>query len=234
MLAVGLPVEHAARGMKIAKHRPGTTPASGNGTGGQTDLLLGSHGLPQPNHQGDVDMQDDASSADGRATALAFADRFAQSDTFRELFREGMGLVEETAAYLDGPGRSESRTLERGAALAYTTESMRLTTRLMQMASWLLLQRAVNEGELSSEQASSEKRKVRLDGPLAAVGGPTFNDLPPALQSLIERANRLQERLRHADGLLYGARRTEPTANPLSGALGRIADAFGARSEDQT
>ena len=34
-------------------------------------------------------------------------------------------------------------------ALSYASESMRLTTRLMQLASWLLLQRAVAEGELS-------------------------------------------------------------------------------------
>ena len=73
-----------------------------------------------------------------------------------------MSLVEETAAYLDGPGREESRRLPRPPALAYATESMRLTTRLMQVASWLLLQRAVNEGELTSAQARSEKHRVRL------------------------------------------------------------------------
>ena len=60
-----------------------------------------------------------------------------------------MTLVEEAAAYLDGPGRGKSSALPRPAALAYSTESMRLTTRLMQVASWLFLQRAVNEGELA-------------------------------------------------------------------------------------
>ena len=43
--------------------------------------------------------------------------------------------------------RIESRTLPREASFCYATESMRLTTRLMQLASWLLLQRAVNEGD---------------------------------------------------------------------------------------
>ena len=73
-----------------------------------------------------------------------------------------MALVEETASYLDGPGRQESKTLERAAALAYATESMRLTTRLMQLASWLLLHRAVKEGEMSLAQANKEKTKVKL------------------------------------------------------------------------
>ena len=73
-----------------------------------------------------------------------------------------MGLVEHTAAYLDGPGRNEAKALARAAALAYATESMRLTTRLMQLASWLLLHRAVKEGEMTLNQANREKTKVKL------------------------------------------------------------------------
>src|SRR3974390_1790133 len=93
---------------------------------------------------------------------VSFCARLANSQTFTDLFREGMGLVEETAAYLDGAGRDESKKLERAAALAYATESMRLTTRLMQLASWLLLHRAVNEGEMSLAQANKEKVKVKF------------------------------------------------------------------------
>jgi len=70
---------------------------------------------------------------------------FARSELFERTFQEGMDLVEETAAYLDGGGRQESKRLDRNAALAYAAESMRLTTRLMQVASWLLVQRAVRE-----------------------------------------------------------------------------------------
>ena len=70
-----------------------------------------------------------------------FYPKLAASAAFKTLFREGMSLVEDTAAYLDGPGREESRNLPRATALAYATESMRLTTRLMQVASWLLIWR---------------------------------------------------------------------------------------------
>ena len=93
---------------------------------------------------------------------IAFGNRLAQSEAFKALFREGMGLVEASAAYLDGPGREEAKALPRMDALGYATESMRLTTRLMQLASWLLLQRAVNEGEMSQMQAAAEKNKVKL------------------------------------------------------------------------
>src|SRR5215218_1190988 len=97
-----------------------------------------------------------------QAAPVSFGEKLAGSPAFATLFREGMALVEETAAYLDGPGRQESRALERSASLAYATESMRLTTRLMQLASWLLLHRAVKEGEMSLAQVNAEKTKVKL------------------------------------------------------------------------
>jgi regulator of CtrA degradation len=160
---------------------------------------------------------------------VAFAARLASSPAFKDLFRDGMALVEETATYLDGPGRVESKALDRGAALAYATESMRLTTRLMQLASWLLLQRAVNEGELTQEQAAQEKCKVRLTSVGAATPEATLNELPESLRELIAKAMRLQERVIHMDRLLY----TESEAaeagprNMVAGQIDRLAAAFG-------
>ena len=69
------------------------------------------------------------------APLVQFNERLTNSAAFTVLFREGMDLVEETAAYLDGVGRDEAKALERSAGLTYATESMRLTTRLMQLAS---------------------------------------------------------------------------------------------------
>src|SRR5438034_2591836 len=119
--------------------------------------------------------------------AVSFGERLAGSQAFADLFRDGMALVEQTAAYLDGPGRQESKKLGRNAALAYATESMRLTTRLMQLASWLLLHRAVKEGEMSLAQANKEKAKVKL-----ALGdradADTTSLLPEQLCDLIDRS----------------------------------------------
>ena len=114
------------------------------------------------------------------SSAVPFIHRLASSAAFKDLFREGMALVEEAAAYLDGPGREESRALARPAAVAYSTESMRLTTRLMQVASWLLLQRAVNEGELTSSQAQAERVRVKLSREEYGCAPELFEQLPPA------------------------------------------------------
>ena len=67
--------------------------------------------------------------------AIALGPRIVASGGFTLLYRDGMALIEEVAAYLDGEGRNESRGLPREAAHLYATESMRLTTRLMQLAS---------------------------------------------------------------------------------------------------
>ena len=46
---------------------------------------------------------------------VSFGARLAASSSFAGLFRDGMKLVEETASYLDGPGRKESKKLDRAA-----------------------------------------------------------------------------------------------------------------------
>src|SRR5258706_12622538 len=85
---------------------------------------------------------------------------FRASALFEHTFDEGMALVEECARYLDGRGRTESRELPRKAGLVYAGESMRVTTRLMQAASWLLIQRAGQEGDMSSEDAASDRYRL--------------------------------------------------------------------------
>jgi len=144
------------------------------------------------------------------------------------LFRDGMALVEETAGYLDGPGRQESKKLERGVALSYATESMRLTTRLMQLASWLLLHRAVKEGEMSLAQANKEKSKVKLS--TGEPGDPeTIKLLPQKLRDLIDRSKKLHDRVRRLDANMYApplAPDRPIVDNPVSRQLGLLKAAF--------
>jgi regulator of CtrA degradation len=135
---------------------------------------------------------------------LSFGHAYAQSETFHVLFREGMRLVEETADYLDGEGRLAAKNLPRPASIVYATESMRLTTRLMQLASWLLLHRSVREGDMTADRAREEKRKIRLDALSTAMSGPGWNELPEAFTTLIVRSLRLQRRVERIDVALLG------------------------------
>jgi regulator of CtrA degradation len=160
------------------------------------------------------------------AGAVSFGERLASSQVFAALFRDGMALVEETASYLDGSGRTESKKLERSAALVYATESMRLTTRLMQLASWLLLHRAVKEGEMTLAQASKEKSKVRL-ATCDPGDAKSIALLPDKLQELIGRSTRLQAEIRRLDATMHAPApvRIEAT-NPLERQWGLLKAAF--------
>ena len=149
----------------------------------------------------------------GRTTTVSFAAKMATSEAFRLLFREGMALVEDAAAYLDGPGRADAKALARHEALGYASESMRLTTRLMQLASWLLLQRAVNEGEMSQAQAAAEKHKVKLSSQGLACNDEMFLRLPQKLRDLASQSLRLQARIIHLDQLIYQP--AEPAMPPI-------------------
>ena len=158
--------------------------------------------------------------------AVCFALHHTSSESFKTLFREGMTLVEEAASYLDGLGRAESKALRRPCALAYATESMRLTTRLMQLASWLLLHRAVKEGEMTLIQANREKTKVKLS---AADPGPDdiIERLPQQLQDLIVRSMTLQTKVRRLDNSIHApAAERAAIGNPLVPQLNRLKAAF--------
>ena len=168
----------------------------------------------------------------GKVVTVSFGEKYASSAAFDTIYKDGMALVEETAAYLDGTGRQEAKALKGAMTLAYATESMRLTTRLMQLASWLLIRKAVNDGEMTQEDALQERRKVRF----SSIGRPShakdFDQLPQRLRSLVERSFALHDRISRLDQLLCGepvapvAKAAVPSANTLDGQHQRLHAAF--------
>lgn len=148
---------------------------------------------------------------------------FTRSELFDRTFREGMELVEETAAYLDGDGRRESKILSRAAALAYAAESMRLTTRLMQIASWLLVQRAVREGDMAPEAACESRYRLAARPPATEPSNP---DLPIALVEYLVRAERLHDRVLHLDRRMFVDTPEDTPENAVLTQLGLLAAAF--------
>jgi regulator of CtrA degradation len=164
----------------------------------------------------------------GNNDAVALTPRLLASGGFDMLYREGMGLIEEVAAYLDRDGRADSEALSREASFVYATESMRLTTRLMQIASWLLLQRAVNEGELSTDQALAEKAKVKFSALPSDRGGPGWDELPERMHSFIEKGDRLFARVVKFDKIDRGEEKPEANGdNAVAAQMDKLRAAFG-------
>jgi len=162
---------------------------------------------------------------------IRLAERRVFSESFKPLYEDGMSLVEQAAEYLDGRGRIEARKLSRPAATLYAAESMRLTTRLMQIASWLLLQRAASSGEMTRDQVASEKAKVRLDTASAPEGAQGWAEIPAAFRDLVDRSLRLQSLIRRMDEEVYGNREmtgndNRPRGNPVFDQISLLNTAF--------
>lgn len=157
--------------------------------------------------------------------------QFTRSELFARTFREGMDMVEETAAYLDGPGRDDSKLLSRDHALTYASQSMRLTTRLMQVASWLLVQRALKEGDMTLSEARAEKYRLvpeqSSDDALSfAALAKEAQGLPGRLLDLSARSNSIYERIMRLDRSLYGTIAAQ-TGNTVADQINRLEIAFG-------
>ena len=171
-----------------------------------------------------------------RGVTISFGERFAASDQFDAIFREGMALVERAAAYLDGPGRKEAKALSSPAAMLYASESMRLTTRLLELASWLMIRRSFKDGEITPEQLAYKRERVRLTEPgrISHVKG--FETLPGGLQDLIKASFGLNDRIVRLD-LAMQVRVDQPavadcppaTASPVQAQVTRLERAFSAR-----
>jgi regulator of CtrA degradation len=163
-----------------------------------------------------------------KGVTISFGEHFAASDQFDAIFREGMALVERAATYLDGPGRKEARALRGPAAMLYATESMRLTTRLLELASWLMIRRAHKEGEITADEVRRKRERVRLTAPgrLSHVKG--FDELPEGLRKLISASFALNDRIVRLDCAMEVVvdGDAESGGSPVEAQVARLEQAF--------
>ena len=164
-----------------------------------------------------------------QGVTVSFGERLAASEVFDRLFQDGMALVERTAAYLDGEGRKEARRLRSPMSVIYATESMRLTTRLLELASWLMIGRAVREGRITPEEGRRKRERVKL----RSIGRPSnigrYAELPAGLRQLIEASFALNARIVQLDRALAGTATEHATAavNSVAAQIARLQAAFG-------
>lgn len=169
---------------------------------------------------------------DGSVT-FAFGERLSALQ-FDAVFKDGMALVERTASYLDGPGRVEAKGLPGPVTVLYATESMRLTARLLDVASWLLIRRALREGEISMSDAAAKRRRLKLQplGRPSHVKG--FDDLPATLRELVGESFTMLDRICGIEEREVGAASQAPVeanmpGDPVGAQVIRLKDAFARR-----
>lgn len=164
---------------------------------------------------------------------ISFGERFAASEQFDAIFREGMALVERTAVYLDGPGRKEARALDHPVATLYANESMRLTTRLLELASWLMIRRAYKEGEITADELDRKRQRVRLTEPGRIGHVKDFDTLPDGLRRLIVASFALNDRIVKLDQAMQVVVGDPDGESPVRAQVARLEQAFARRTRSR-
>jgi regulator of CtrA degradation len=143
-----------------------------------------------------------------------------KSKVFDVLFSDAMVLIEEAGAYLDGEGRKDSKRLSVVPAIAYGSQSLRLSTRLLNVSSWALLVRALRENEITELEFKRSKGRVLLWTGQKRDDTST-EGLPEKLLELIARCKAISDRVVRFDAMLepsraFGEAPAEGTLKPLA------------------
>ncbi|WP_455481833.1 DUF1465 family protein [Bartonella sp. B35(2025)] len=128
---------------------------------------------------------------------IIMIEHHAFGSAFNRLYEETMALIEETAAYISTEGKLAARSLSTETSAIYAKEAMYLSTRLMQIASQLLLLRAEREGEMPPEQIQKEIAKVSLHTPTLKLESTSWQELPEVFRHFVIRSLRLEERMQY-------------------------------------
>jgi len=115
------------------------------------------------------------------------------------LYTEALLLADEMRAYFDRDGRLERDRLSPYGRVQFACESLKATTRLMQVVAWLATRRAIANGEIAEPAMERVYRRLTI----AAVSEPAvLGALPSAARKLILTGIDLHERVgRLADGV---------------------------------
>lgn len=120
-------------------------------------------------------------------------------------YREALALTREARDYVQHQERRDRAALPPDQQLVASCESLRLTARLTQVVSWLLVQKAVQAGEIDRARAASPE--LRLAG--QEVCRPTEPAgtiaMPDRLAELLARSHALYQRVERLDALLEGS-----------------------------
>jgi regulator of CtrA degradation len=121
---------------------------------------------------------------------------------FGRTYQEALNLTREARDYIAGNLGKDRGSESADVRLASSCEEMRLTARMTQIMAWLLLQRAIHEGEVPRSEAL--KAENRLSGQETCLGDPPIADveLPPRLNDLMARSRALYERIQRLDAML--------------------------------
>lgn len=139
---------------------------------------------------------------------------------FGRTYEDALALTQAARDYIAG-ARRVAKDLAPGDALAFSVESMRLTTRVVQVMAWCLARKAIFAGELDGGTATIERLTIErfsLSGRDVCLGEAEKADnssLPERFRALLSESRALYVRVLRLDELLR--READVSANKKAG-----------------
>lgn len=133
------------------------------------------------------------------------------------LYTEAMRLADEARTYFDGAGKDDREGLGPVERVAFSCESLRVTTRLMHTVSWLLVRKAIAAGEMTEAEAAHPDRRLGSSGDDNPDAG-RLEKLPPRARAIVDSSRDLYNRVKRLDEQLV----QEVQPSPARALLGKL------------
>lgn len=118
---------------------------------------------------------------------------------FSGTYEEAFDLLVETRDYIEWEWPLMAAKQGHAARLAANGEAMRLTTRLIQVMAWLMVQKAIHAGELTREEADNDTYRMSGEAECLDWKSARALPLPVEFRSLMDRSYDLYCRIRRLD-----------------------------------
>ena len=130
-------------------------------------------------------------------------------------YDETLDMIVEARDYMTDWDKNTAPRLGGTRRLQFCCEALRVTSRLTQALAWLMVQRAVHEGELTLIEAC--ENTYRLSGHEVCLNTASANDnnLPEKLRSLMSRSYRLYNRISRLEEMVV-SRVSAPSHRPFA------------------
>ena len=118
-----------------------------------------------------------------------------QPIVFTRTYDETLNMIVEARNYMAYMEPRARRYTGGIPDLKISCEALRVTSRLTQVMAWLMLQRAVQYGEIELAEACSESNRLAGRDVCLDTTADSDHSLPVGLRSLLERSYRLYQRV---------------------------------------
>lgn len=107
------------------------------------------------------------------------------------LIKNANELLQETHRYIKWQAPLDIESMSRNDKFKVSREAMRITVRISQIIGWLMLQKAILEGEIFRDDILSDKLHILQGKGCLDSSSETDPYLPPRLQELLKESREL-------------------------------------------